>query len=125
VTIRVTIANPLATCPMCSRTFPVEGRGVYCGPTCRQRAHRLRHRQVDTATLTVLTEHLRREQRLITQTVYDCSSCQERSLGERRCSSCNLWCRNRGVGGECTDCGQIVTISELLGIDLLGGHAVA
>ena len=67
---------------MCSRTFPVEGRGIYSGPTCRQRAFRLRHRQTPRSTLTDLANTLRREQRLIAQTVYECPSCQERFLGE-------------------------------------------
>jgi hypothetical protein len=82
---------------------------------------------VDTLTLTDVTHQLRREHRLIEQTVYECSSCQERLLGERRCPSCNLWCRNIGIGGECGGCGggQLVTVSELLGIELLGGDAVA
>ena len=80
---------------------------------------------MNTATLTAITERLRREHRLIAQTVYECSSCQERLLGERRCSSCNRWCGNIGIGGECGGCGEIVTISELLGVELHGGDAVA
>jgi len=75
--------------------------------------------------LTHLNDELRREHQLIAQTVYECASCQERLLGGRRCTSCNLWCRKVGIGGECSSCGDIVTINELLGIDLPGGDAVA
>jgi hypothetical protein len=114
----------LATCPVCGDEFQPDGRGRFCKPRCRQKAYRLRHRQVDTATLADVTHQLRRELRLIDQTVYECSSCQERLLGERRCSSCNLWCRNMGVGGECGDCGQLVTVSELLGIEFQAGDPV-
>jgi hypothetical protein len=117
--------RPLAICPICGEEFQPDGRGRFCKPRCRQKAYRLRHLQVDTATLTDLTEQLRRKQRLIAQTVYECSNCQERLLGERRCSSCNLWCGNIGIGGECGGCGEIVTIGELLGVELHGGNAVA
>jgi hypothetical protein len=118
-------SQPLAICLICDTEFRPDGRGRFCTPRCRQKAYRLRHRQVNTATLTAITERLRREHRLIAQTVYECSSCQERLLGERRCSSCNRWCGNIGIGGECGGCGEIVTISELLGVELHGGDAVA
>src|SRR5258708_2892362 len=115
----------LATCPVCRTQVQPDRRGRFGKPRCRQKAYRLRHREVDTATLVDITTRLRRERHLIDQTVYECSSCQERLLGERRCSSCNLWCRNIGIGGECGGCGEVVTVSELLGIELNGGDAVA
>jgi len=115
----------LATCPVDGTQFQPVGRGRFCTPRCRQQAFRFRSRQADTTTLADVTDLLRRKHRLIGQTVYECSSCQERLLGERRCSSCNLWCRKVGIGGECTGCGEIITISELLGIQLIGGDAVA
>ena len=118
-------SQPLATCPVDGTKFQPVGRGRFCKPRCRQQAFRFRSRHADTATVADVTDQLRREHRLIAQTVYECSSCQERLLGERRCSSCSLWCRNIGIGGECGGCGEIVTISELLGIELNGGDAVA
>jgi len=121
-------SQPLATCPVCGVEFQPNGRGRFCTPRCRQQEFRLRHRhrRADSrATLTDLSDQLRRDHHLISLTVYECSSCQERLLGERRCNSCNLWCRNKGIGGECSGCGEIVTISELLGIELLGGDAIA
>ena len=118
-------SQPLATCPVDGTKFQPVGRRLFCTPRCRQTAYRLRQRPVDTATLIDVTDQLRRKHRLIAQTVYECSNCQERLLGERRCSSCNLWCRNIGIGGECSGCGELLTISELLGIELLGGDVVA
>ena len=118
-------SQPLATCPVCGTEFQPVDRGRFCKPRCRQHAYRLRHRQVDRATLADIAERLRREHRLIAQTVYECSTCQARLLGERRCSSCNLWCRKIGTGGECGGCAEVVTISELLGIELHGGDTVA
>ena len=111
----------LGTCPMCGRSFPIQGRGIYCGPTCRQRAFRLRRRHTLGPTLTNLTDRLRQERRLIAQTVYECPSCTERFLGQRRCADCNVWCRKIGLGGECSGCAEILTLTDLLGVDLEGG----
>jgi hypothetical protein len=115
-----------AICPVCGVEFQPNGRGRFCTPRCRQRAFRLHYRQtVSRATLPDLTDQLRRDHQLIAQTVYECSSCQERFLGERRCSSCNRWCRNIGIGGECGGCGEFVTVTELLSLELHRGDAVA
>ena len=65
---------------MCTNSFPINGRGIYYTPRCRQRAFRLRHHQANRPTRIDLATRLRREQRLIDQTVYECSTCQERSL---------------------------------------------
>jgi len=108
----------LGVCPLCNTTFPIDGRGIYCTPKCRQRAYRLRHRQADHPTLSDLAAKLRREQRLIAQTVYECPSCQERFLGERRCDECNQWCRNVGLGSNCSGCDDVLTVSDLIGITL-------
>ncbi len=109
---------PLGVCPVCTDTFPIDGRGIYCTPKCRQRAYRLRHRQLNRPTLTDLAATLRREQRLIAQTVYECPSCQERFLGARRCDDCNLWCRKVGLGGQCSGCDDILSVSDLIGFDI-------
>jgi hypothetical protein len=103
---------------VCTDTFPIDGRGIYCTPKCRQRAYRLRHHQANRPTITDLTAELRREHRLFAQTVYECPSCQDRFLGERRCSDCNLWCRKVGLGGQCCGCDEVLTVSDLIGFDL-------
>lgn len=114
----------LGVCPVCTNSFPIDGRGIYCTPRCRQRAYRLRHRQANRMTLIDLATRLRREQRLIDQTVYECSSCQERFLGDRRCAGCNLWCRKLGLGGRCSGCDDILTVIDLTGLELQGGDAL-
>src|SRR5205807_8219531 len=46
---------------------------------------------------------------------YQCPRCDERYLGERRCASCQLYCRALGQGGQCEDCDHIMLLTELLG----------
>ena len=105
-------------CPVCTDAFPIDGRGIYCTPKCRQRAYRLRHHHANRPTITDLAAKLRREHRLLAQTVYECPSCQDRFLGDRRCSDCNLWCRKVALGGQCSGCDEVLTVSDLIGSDL-------
>jgi ribosomal protein L32 len=49
-------------------------------------------------------------------TVFECSACGERFLGERRCPDCNLFGRSLGLGGACPECDQVILLSELLGL---------
>ena len=118
-------SRPLATCLACGGQFHPLGRARFCQPSCRQNAYRLRHCQVDRTTLTAVTQRLRQQHRLVHQTIYECPACQTRLLGQRRCSDCNLMCRKLGVGGECHGCGELMTLADLLGLDLHGGDAVA
>ena len=67
--------------------------------------------------LTTLTDHLRRQGRLVAQTVYACNECGERYLGERRCPDCGLWMQRLGVGGHCSECDHAVLVAELLAED--------
>lgn len=115
---------PQTLCPVCERRFRPAGRGRFCSPSCRQRAFRLRQPQPNRVTLGQLTDRLRRAQRIVARTVYECPSCQERLLGERRCPDCNLMCRKLGLGGECRGCSDIVTIGELLDLDLEEGDVL-
>ncbi len=68
---------------------------------------------------------LRRQRQLVAQTVYQCPACEERYLGERRCSTCNLMCRKLGLGGRCSGCDELLTVGDLIGFELDGGDAVA
>jgi len=112
-------------CPVCDNDFEPVGRSRHCSQRCRQRAYRLRRRQAGHATLADLTVVLRRERQLVAQTVYQCPSCEERYLGERRCAACNLMCRKLGLGGRCAGCDEVLTIGDLIGFDLSDGDAVA
>lgn len=78
------------------------------------RAHRLRHQPALVADIDALTSELRRRSQLVAACVYECPSCQERYLGERRCPDCNLFNRNLGLGGSCAGCDQPVLLAELV-----------
>ncbi len=45
--------------------------------------------------------------------VYECPSCEERFVDERRCPECNVFCRRVGAGGCRPSCGEIVAADEL------------
>lgn len=47
--------------------------------------------------------------------IYECSACETRYLGERRCPDCNLFNRRVGPGGSCPHCDDLVAISDLTG----------
>jgi hypothetical protein len=60
---------------------------------------------------------LRRHGALVAHTVYECSECGERFVGERRCSSCNRFCRALGLGGRCSECDEPLLLAELLELE--------
>ncbi len=55
--------------------------------------------------------------------VWECGSCGERSLDERRCGECNLFCSRVGEGGECPACSELVAGAELEGTTEAGREA--
>jgi hypothetical protein len=101
---------------MCS-TALVNSRATFCSVACKQRAFRLRRRQAAAPEASAVRQELKRQQRLVAHTVYECPGCQERLLGERRCPSCQLFCRALGVGGHCPECEQPILLSDLLGTE--------
>ncbi len=102
------------SCPVCGGT-PPSSRSVYCKPACKQLAYRLRHRRLASVNPVPLRKQLQRQRQLVAHTVYECARCNERYLGEWRCSSCQLYCRALGLGGQCEDCDRIMLLTELLG----------
>lgn len=101
-------------CPIDGRPLPSR-RARFCSGACRMRAHRLRHQDdVGAVDVDALTAELRRRSQLVAACVYECPSCQERYLGERRCPECNLFNRNLGLGGVCSSCDQPVVLAELV-----------
>ena len=104
------------TCRMCTRP-PASPRARYCSPACRQRAFRPRHVQVETVDDRRLRAELRRRDALVAHTVYECSECGDRFVGERRCSSCNRFCRALGLGGHCHTCDEPLLLAELLELE--------
>jgi len=100
-------------CPACGAPLPSR-RARFCSGKCRMRAHRLRHQPALVVDIDVLTSELRRWPQLVATSVYECPSCQERYLGQRRCPDCNLFNRNLGLGGICEGCDQPIVLAELL-----------
>jgi hypothetical protein len=101
------------TCPVCQGPFTATGRRAYCRPACRKTAFRRRHQQPLTA-VTVPTARPRRE-----FTIYECTNCGDRLLGEQRCPTCGIFTRRLDIGGPCPHCDQPVTLHALLDQDLI------
>jgi hypothetical protein len=95
--------NSTRRCPICGGE-PASARATFCSDAHRQAAYR--HRQgAPPAPPPRQLRHL---------VVYQCSTCEERYLGQQRCDQCNLWCRRLGAGGLCVHCDQPVAISDLM-----------
>jgi ribosomal protein L32 len=95
-------------------------RARYCSRAHQQRAFRLRqHTDVD---LQRVRQQLQRRRALPAHTVYECPSCGERFVGERRCPECNLFSRAVGLGGHCPECEAPVLLVDLLGKEVVAAH---
>jgi hypothetical protein len=55
----------------------------------------------------------------VAHTVYECSVCGERSVGDRRCQECHVFKRTLGLGGQCHECEQPILLAELLELEVL------
>ena len=102
-------------CLMCSRP-PASARARYCSAAHRQLAFRLRH-SLTRVDDTPLRAELRRRRALVAHTVYECSQCGDRVVGDRRCPSCNVFCRALGLGGRCAECDQPILLADLLELE--------
>jgi hypothetical protein len=98
-------------CPICAASFLPVRRQRYCSPACRQAAWRARAAGAEraAASTTVPTGGGRRE-----HTVYACTDCEQRYLGQQWCEDCARPCIRLGLGGLCTRCEEPITIDELL-----------
>jgi DNA-directed RNA polymerase subunit RPC12/RpoP len=106
-------------CPACGST-PPSTRSVYCTPACKQLAYRLRRRTLhSTVDPVFLRKELQRRRVLVAHTVYECSRCGERLLGERRCGDRHLYARSIGLGGSCPDCDTVILLADLLGPEVM------
>jgi hypothetical protein len=65
-----------------------------------------------------LRAELRRRSALVAHTVYECSRCGERLVGERRCPECNVFSRAVGLGGGCPECWEPVLPADLLELEV-------
>jgi predicted nucleic acid-binding Zn ribbon protein len=111
-------AHPSRTCLVCGAALgPSQQR--YCKRACQQLAYRLRHHQASRLDLVSVRAELKRRRQLTEHTVYECPSCETRSVGEQRCAECNTFGRAIGLGGHCPDCEAIVLLTDLLEQDEL------
>lgn len=100
-------------CVVCGGPVP-SARAQYCSRACQQRAHRLRHHAPSRLDTPALRRGLQQRRALVAHTIYACSSCGERRLGERRCPDCNLFSQALDLGGTCPDCDALILLTELL-----------
>lgn len=106
-------------CLICGRERSSK-RARYCGRNaCKQAAFRLRHQTRLSIDLTRLRRDLQRRKALGAHTIYECGTCGERSVGERRCPDCYTFNRAVGLGGNCPDCDSPVLLADLLGEEVL------
>jgi hypothetical protein len=100
-------------CPLCDAPLS-SSRATYCSAACKQLAFRLRRRRPTIPDVSIVRTQLKRKRLLVAHTIYECPSCQERYLGDRRCPSCQLFCRALGVGGQCPECDHAILLAELI-----------
>lgn len=98
-----------ASCAACNGPMPTGRTRQYCSPACRQDGYRRRHQPPRTSTL-LPARRSRRD-----GTVYACSDCDSRYLGEQWCFECTRPCQRLGAGGLSPCCEEIVLVSEILG----------
>lgn len=94
-------------------------RARYCSRAHQQYAFRHRH-QPSLPDLQHLRQELQRRRTVVARTVYECPSCSERRVGERRCPDCQLFTRAIGLGGYCPECDTPLLLVDLLGEEVLG-----
>ena len=94
-------------------------RARYCSRAHQQRAFRLRHVQPVAVDEQRLRAELCQRGALVAHTVYECSVCGERQVGERRCPECHLFSRAVGLGGRCAECDQPILLAELLELEVI------
>ena len=106
---------PTRICQLCGNEYQGVRPGSYCGDTCRQRAHRARHRQPVFTSAPPRSRHL--------DVLYECGGCGQRLLNERRCETCSRFARRLGLAVTCTSCDEPLLLAELLeqlGLEVAG-----
>jgi len=111
-----TLVGGAVSCVICGQPR-ANRRGRYCSAACRQRAFRLR-RVPPLVDDGLLRAELLRRAALVAHTVYECSVCGERNVGERRCPECHVFSRVLGLGGRCSECEQPILLADLLELEV-------
>lgn len=96
-------------CPVCATPFTPVRRQRYCSAACRQAAWRARHPARATPPPATVPSHVSRRE----ITVYQCSECDTRYLGEQWCHDCNRPCARLDFGGSCPHCDEPVAITDI------------
>ena len=109
-----------AGCLVCGATLR-SPRARYCSRAHQQVAFRLRHRG-ELPGLHQLRQELQRRRAVVAQTVYECSNCGERFVGERRCPECHRFSRAIGLAGHCPECDTPLLLIDLLGEEVVTAH---
>lgn len=97
-----------AACAVCGEPLPVGGARTTCSDRCRQAAWRRRHQVPAPDPVPLPARRSAKE-----GTVYECSDCGARLLGEQHCE-CGQFMSKVGSGGLCPDCSEPITVDELL-----------
>lgn len=105
-------------CLVCGKALP-SPRARYCSRAHQQQAFRVRH-QAEPPDLQRLRQDLQRRRAVVARTVYECPSCGERRVGERRCPDCQFFSRAVGLGGHCPECDTPLLLVDLLGEEVVG-----
>ena len=108
--IETTSAGPPNRCRHCGAPFHRIRRQTYCSPACRQAAWRVR--QIATTLANAVPAPPLRHRREVT--IYACTECDQRYLGEQWCTDCARPCTRIGIGGTCPSCDEPVAVDELL-----------
>jgi hypothetical protein len=107
-------------CLVCGATL-LSTRARYCSRAHQQRAFRLRQR-VGQPDLPRLRQELQRRRAIVAHMIYECPSCGERLVGERRCPECHLYSRAIGLGGHCPECDTPLLLVDLFGEEVVAPH---
>ena len=51
-------------------------------------------------------------------TLFECPTCGERQLGQRRCADCQRFGRALGLAAACSACGEPMLLVELLNLEV-------
>jgi hypothetical protein len=92
-------------CGVCGRQFQPVGRQRFYDAACRQKAWRRRH----PTPLPAIPARVPR-----VATVYVCTECDTRYLGEQLCPDCHRFCKRLGAGGSCPHCYEPVAVADLI-----------
>src|SRR5258708_31661372 len=101
-----------AGCLICGKPRP-SMRALYCDDTCKQRAFRLRHRSTTRVDVATLRRDLQRRKVLVAHTIYECATCGDQYVRDRRCSECHTFTRPLRLGGNCPDCHTPILLADL------------